>query len=83
MTIDTVVVTGGTGGISVGISTVLSEAGFHVIAASASPAEIAAFAGPDVSDTRLLDVTNTHAVTAFFHTLSPHFSPIYLRLKVW
>lgn len=69
MTKGTIVVTGGTGGIGIGVSTVLHDAGFHVIAASASQAEIDAFSGPDAIDTRFLDVTKTDDVTTFFASL--------------
>ena len=52
----TVVVTGGTRGISAAVSRVLFSAGWHVIAASVSRVEIDAFDGPAEIDLRLLDV---------------------------
>ena len=66
MTKQSVVVTGGTRGIGAGVAAVLHEAGYHVIAASVSEAEIASFDGPEAVETRLLDVTDGAAVTAFF-----------------
>lgn len=65
----TVVVTGGTGGIGAGVARVLHAAGYHVIAASVSETEIAAFDGPDEVDTYLLDVTKDDEVKAFFASL--------------
>ena len=66
MTKQSVVVTGGTRGIGAGVAAVLHEAGYHVIAASVSEAEIASFDRPEAVETRLLDVTDGAAVTAFF-----------------
>lgn len=70
MTKQTVVVTGGTGGIGAGVANVLSDAGYHVIAASVSQAEIDAFDGPEGVETCLLDVTKGEDVKAFFAGLS-------------
>ena len=65
----TAVVTGGTGGIGAGVVHCLAEDGWSVIAVSASQAELDAFAPPANVETRLLDVTDTGAVNAFFATL--------------
>lgn len=65
----TVVVTGGTSGIGAGVAEVMCEAGFHVIAATVSQNEIDAFSGPSEIEARLLDVTDTSAVNAFFASL--------------
>lgn len=62
----TVIVTGGTGGIGAGVAEVLHDAGYRVIAATVSQAEIDAFIGAPEIETRLLDVTDTAAVDAFF-----------------
>jgi len=61
-----VVVTGGTRGIGAAVSNVLSEAGWHVVAASNSEEEILAFDSPANVDTRLLDVTNDASVNELF-----------------
>jgi NAD(P)-dependent dehydrogenase (short-subunit alcohol dehydrogenase family) len=66
---NTVVVTGGTSGIGAGVAEVMCEAGFHVIAATVSQNEIDAFSGPSEIEARLLDVTDTSAVNAFFASL--------------
>lgn len=62
----TMVITGGTSGIGAGIARVLDHAGYHVIAASASEAEIAAFTGPSSITTAFLDVTQDDQVQSFF-----------------
>lgn len=62
----TVIVTGGTGGIGAGVAEVLHNAGYHVIAATVSQAEIDAFTGASEIEARLLDVTDTVAVDALF-----------------
>jgi NAD(P)-dependent dehydrogenase (short-subunit alcohol dehydrogenase family) len=61
VTKETIVVTGGTGGIGAGVSKVLHQAGFHVIDR---------FDGPSGIDTQLLDVTKSEDVTAFFASLT-------------
>lgn len=65
----TVVVTGGTRGIGGAVSHGLFAAGWHVIAATVSQAEIDAFDGPSDIDLRLLDVTDNSSVTALFGAL--------------
>ena len=62
----TIVVTGGTSGIGAGTAQVLAQAGYDVIAATVSQAEIDAFPSASNITPRLLDVTNTDAVNAFF-----------------
>lgn len=62
----TAVVTGGTRGIGAGVAVALAEAGWHVIAASPSEAERAAFGthpGITLAD---LDVTDAASVAALF-----------------
>jgi NAD(P)-dependent dehydrogenase (short-subunit alcohol dehydrogenase family) len=66
----TVVVTGGTSGIGAGVSAVLHEAGYSVIAATISQAEIEAFSGPKEIELRTLDVTDDDAVKSFFAGLN-------------
>ena len=66
----TVVVTGGTSGIGAGVSEVLIKSGYRVIAATVSQAEIDRFAGSTDIECRLLDVTDTDAVDAFFSDLT-------------
>lgn len=66
----TVVVTGGTRGIGAGVATVLAQAGWHVIAASVSKAEIEAFDGPSEIELRLLDVTDDASVKDLFSSLT-------------
>ena len=66
----TVVVTGGTRGIGAAVSRVLFSAGWHVIAASVSRAEIDAFDGPAEIDLRLLDVTDDTSVNTLFGGLA-------------
>ena len=66
----TVVVTGGTSGIGAGVASVLHEAGYHVIAATVSEAEINAFSGPKEIELRTLDVTDDDAVKSFFAELN-------------
>ncbi|MFO6466075.1 SDR family NAD(P)-dependent oxidoreductase [Jannaschia sp. KMU-145] len=65
---NTVLVTGGTRGIGAGIARSLAGAGWHVVAASASRAELDAFDTPDI-ETRLMDVTDTASVAAAFDGL--------------
>ncbi len=62
----TVIVTGGTRGIGAGVSEVLAEAGWHVIAASNSQQEIDAFAPATSVDVAFLDVTDDQSVSALF-----------------
>jgi len=65
----TVVVTGGTRGIGGAVSHVLSNAGWHVIAASNSQDEIDAFETTDNIAVKLLDVTDAASVDALFSNL--------------
>lgn len=65
----TVVVTGGTSGIGAGVSAVLSDAGYRVIAATVSPVEIDQFDGPSTIEPCLMDVTDTASVGALFGRL--------------
>ncbi|MBO6755305.1 MAG: SDR family oxidoreductase [Roseibium sp.] len=65
----TVIVTGGTRGIGAGVSHVLTEAGWSVIAASASHEELAAFEPHAAIETRHLDVTDPASVSALFDGL--------------
>ncbi|WP_298429127.1 SDR family oxidoreductase [uncultured Jannaschia sp.] len=65
---NTVLVTGGTRGIGAGIARSLAGAGWSVIAASASRAELDAFDAPGIA-TRLMDVTDTASVAAAFEGL--------------
>lgn len=65
----TVVVTGGTRGIGAAVSRVLFCAGWHVVAASISQAEIDAFDGPAEIDLSLADVTDDFSVNALFAKL--------------
>jgi len=69
VTKQTIVVTGGTGGIGAGVVRVLSDAGYHVIAASVSQTEIDAFDCPEGASTHLLDVTKTDDVNNLFASL--------------
>jgi NAD(P)-dependent dehydrogenase (short-subunit alcohol dehydrogenase family) len=62
----TVVVTGGTRGIGEGVSRVLAENGWSVIAASASPEERDAFEAHDRIELRHLDVTDAASVSGLF-----------------
>lgn len=62
----TVVVTGGTSGIGAGVCGALHVAGYQVVAATVSEAEIDAFSGPSEIDLRLLDVTDDDAVKTLF-----------------
>lgn len=55
-----------TGGIGAGVAEVLRSVGYRVIAATVSQDEIDAFSGSPEIETRLLDVTDTSAVEAFF-----------------
>lgn len=66
----TVVVTGGTRGIGSAVSQVLSEAGWHVIAATVSQAEIDGFDGPRDIDLRVIDVTDDDSVNSLFASLT-------------
>lgn len=63
---ETVVVTGGTSGIGAGVASALHEAGYKVIAATVSKAEINAYSGPKEIDLRVMDVTDDKAVKALF-----------------
>ena len=65
----TVVVTGGTRGIGAGVAISLANAGWSVIAASASQAEIDAFPATENVETRLLDVTESASVASVFDAL--------------
>lgn len=60
------IVTGGTRGIGAGVSQSLAKAGWSVIAASASQAEIDAFPAIANIETRLLDVTQDGSVAGLF-----------------
>ncbi|MEX3007621.1 SDR family NAD(P)-dependent oxidoreductase [Hoeflea sp. TYP-13] len=64
-----VVVTGGTRGIGAGVAKKLSQAGWQVIAAGVSQAEIDAFDGPEEIELQLLDVTDSESVKNLFSTL--------------
>jgi len=66
----TVVVTGGTRGIGGAVSKVLSEAGWHVIAATVSQPEIDAFDGSSDIDLRIIDVTDDDSVNSLFGDLA-------------
>ena len=65
----TAVVTGGTRGIGEGVARVLADAGWSVIAASASAEERAAFAPHDAIQLSHLDVTDPASVSALFEGL--------------
>lgn len=65
----TAVVTGGTRGIGAGVVQSLADAGWSVIAASASQTEIDAFAPSGNVQTRLLDVTDAASVLSLFDGL--------------
>ena len=65
-----VVVTGGTRGIGAAVSRVLAAAGWRVIAASNSQAELDAFDGSADIELRLLDVTDDASVGELFGGLS-------------
>lgn len=65
----TVVVTGGTRGIGAGISVALAEAGWSVIAASASQTEIDAFDKQGGITTEFVDVTDDASVAELFTSL--------------
>ena len=62
--------TGGTSGIGAGAAQVLAAAGWHVIAVSASQAEIEAFPRTANIETRVLDVTDDRSVSALFSSLA-------------
>jgi NAD(P)-dependent dehydrogenase (short-subunit alcohol dehydrogenase family) len=64
-----VLVTGGTGGIGVGVAHCLAEVGCSVIAVSASQAELDAFKPQDSIELRLMDVTDQASVNAVFASL--------------
>lgn len=64
-----VLVTGGTGGIGVGVAHCLAEVGCSVIAVSASQVELDAFKPQDSIELRLMDVTDQASVDAVFATL--------------
>jgi NAD(P)-dependent dehydrogenase (short-subunit alcohol dehydrogenase family) len=63
-------VTGGTSGIGAGVARALAHAGWTVIAASVSKAELDAFAPQDGITVRLLDVTDQTSVDAAFGGLT-------------
>ncbi len=63
-------VTGGTRGIGAGVARSLAEAGWSVIAASASQAELDAFEAQPGITTQLLDVTDQTSVDAVFGGLT-------------
>ena len=65
----TAVVTGGTRGIGEGVSRVLAEGGWRVIAVSASQEEIDTFQSENGIETGILDVTSDDAVSDFFGDL--------------
>ncbi len=65
-----VLVTGGTRGIGAGVARSLASAGWSVVAASVSQAEIDAFDPQDGITTQLLDVTDQTSVDAAFGELS-------------
>ena len=65
-----VLVTGGTRGIGAGVARSLASAGWSVVAASVSQAEIDAFDPQDGITTRLLDVTDQTSVDAAFGELT-------------
>lgn len=62
-------VTGGTRGIGAGVSRALADAGWSVVAASASEAELEAFEPHERIEPRLLDVTDTGSVTSLLSGL--------------
>ncbi len=64
------IVTGGTRGIGAGVARVLASAGWAVVAASVSQAEIDAFEAPEGITTALLDVTDQASVDALFGGLT-------------
>jgi NAD(P)-dependent dehydrogenase (short-subunit alcohol dehydrogenase family) len=64
-----VLVTGGTRGIGAGVARSLADAGWSVIAASASQAELDAFDRHERIDLRLLDVTDQLAIDEVFSSL--------------
>ncbi len=63
-------VTGGTRGIGAGVARALAKAGWSVVAASASQAELDDFAPQDGITTQLLDVTDQASVDAVFGGLT-------------
>lgn len=63
-------VTGGTSGIGAGVARALAHAGWTVVAASVSQAELDAFAPQDGITVRLLDVTDQTSVDAAFGGLT-------------
>ena len=65
----TAVVTGGTRGIGAGVSRVLADAGWSVIAASASQAELDAFETHQGVSLELVDVTDDASVARLFASL--------------
>lgn len=65
----TVIVTGGTSGIGAGAAKVLAAGGWHVIAVSASQAEIETFPSAPNIEARFLDVTDDRSVSALFSGL--------------
>ncbi len=65
-----VLVTGGTRGIGAGVARTLASAGWSVIAASVSQAELDAFESQDGISVTLLDVTDQSSIDAVFNGLS-------------
>ncbi len=66
----TVVVTGGTRGIGAGVSRAMAKAGWHVIAAGVSQAEVDNFESTKGVTAVVLDVTDNLAVNVLFSGLS-------------
>ena len=64
------IVTGGTGGIGAGVSRSLAQAGWSVVAASVSQAELDAFEPQNGITTHLLDVTSQSSVDEVFGGLN-------------
>jgi len=64
-----VLVTGGTGGIGVGVAHCLAEVGCSVIAVSTSQADLDALKPQDSIELRLMDVTDQASVNAVFASL--------------
>jgi len=64
-----VLVTGGTRGIGAGVAQCLAEAGYQVVAVSASQAELDAFVPKEGIELRVMDVTDQASVGAVFGSL--------------